>query len=264
MATDMNCTVSGGASNLAGDNDGTNTHDLYATVGGGFSNEATYWGDTILGGYNNAASGGGSFLGGGDNSVVSGNLSMAIGSRWCTASGIRSFAAGSLAKATGHGAFVWADASTSDPFTVSDTNRFGVRAQGGVYFYSQSNLLAGAYLPSNTGSWSSISDRNAKEDIKPVKPAEVLEKAACIPISTWRYKGEDPGIRHMGPMAQDVYAAFGLGDSDKGISTVDADGITLASIQALDQGTKDRGVRMNELEKEIERLSALARKLATK
>lgn len=34
-------------------------------------------------------------------------------------------------------------------------------------------------------------------------------------------------------MAQDFHAAFGLGSDDKGISTVDADGVALAAIQGL-------------------------------
>ena len=37
----------------------------------------------------------------------------------------------------------------------------------------------------------------------------------------------------MGPMAQDFYAAFGLGEDDTHISTVDADGVALAAIQGL-------------------------------
>ena len=37
----------------------------------------------------------------------------------------------------------------------------------------------------------------------------------------------------MGPMAQDFYAAFGLGADDRHIVTVDADGVALAAIQGL-------------------------------
>jgi cell division protein FtsB len=36
-------------------------------------------------------------------------------------------------------------------------------------------------------------------------------------------------------MAQDVYAAFGVGETDTGITTVDADGVALAAIQGLNQ-----------------------------
>jgi hypothetical protein len=54
-----------------------------------------------------------------------------------------------------------------------------------------------------------------------------------VPVSVWNYKSQNPSIRHMGPMAQDLHAAFGLGESDKGIATIDADGVALAAIQGL-------------------------------
>jgi TolA-binding protein len=61
----------------------------------------------------------------------------------------------------------------------------------------------------------------------------LLEKLNSIPIETWNFRSQDDSIRHMGPMAQDFYAAFGLGEDDKHISTVDADGVALAGVQAL-------------------------------
>lgn len=56
---------------------------------------------------------------------------------------------------------------------------------------------------------------------------------AQLPITTWNYKAEDETVRHMGSTAQDFYAAFGLGQDDRHISTVDAAGVSLAAIQAL-------------------------------
>ena len=50
----------------------------------------------------------------------------------------------------------------------------------------------------------------------------------------------------MGPSAQDFRAAFGLGHSDRMISTVDADGVALAAIQGLNR----------KLEREVESLAA--------
>ena len=43
----------------------------------------------------------------------------------------------------------------------------------------------------------------------------------------------DSDDRVMGPMAQDFRAAFGLGETELGISTIDADGVALAAIQGL-------------------------------
>jgi hypothetical protein len=92
---------------------------------------------------------------------------------------------------------------------------------------------AGVSLAPGSGSWSSISDRDAKTDLAAVDPRAILERVAKLDIATWRYKTQPPTIRHMGPMAQDFHAAFALGESDRQISTVDADGVALAAIQGL-------------------------------
>ena len=76
------------------------------------------------------------------------------------------------------------------------------------------------------------SDRHIKENFAKVNRASVLDRLAGIPISKWNFIGDD-GVVHMGPMAQDFYAAFGLGTDDKHISTVDADGVAFAAIQEL-------------------------------
>jgi len=78
-----------------------------------------------------------------------------------------------------------------------------------------------------------VSDRNAKHDITPLDPDQVLERVASMSISSWSYNDGDTGARHIGPMAQDFHDAFGTGSSDKCIPTVDANGVALAAIQAL-------------------------------
>lgn len=51
---------------------------------------------------------------------------------------------------------------------------------------------------------------------------------------------QDASVQHMGPMAQDFHAAFGLGDDDTRITTVDPDGVALAAIQGV-EGRERRG-----------------------
>jgi hypothetical protein len=96
------------------------------------------------------------------------------------------------------------------------------------------------------------SDRNAKENFKPVSPREVLDKVAALPLSEWNYKA-DTATRHIGPMAQDFHAAFGVGPDDKHIATVDADGVALAAIQGLNEKVE---VRMQKAETSIRELEA--------
>ena len=105
-----------------------------------------------------------------------------------------------------------------------------------------------------------MSDRNGKDNAEPVDARVVLDKVAALPIATWNYKAQEPSIRHIGPMAQDFAAAFGVGESDKTISTVDADGVALAAIQGLNQKVEDRSQmsedRIRALEAENARLKA--------
>jgi len=78
------------------------------------------------------------------------------------------------------------------------------------------------------------SDCNAKENFAPVSAQDVLNKVATLPITTWNFKDMKDG-RHMGPMAQDFYAAFGLGGGNTTITSIDPDGVALAAIQGLNQ-----------------------------
>ena len=58
---------------------------------------------------------------------------------------------------------------------------------------------------------------------------------------------DDATVRHLGPMAQDFAAAFGLGDNDQVINVVDANGVLMVAIQALYR-------RVQALEAEVEDL----------
>jgi trimeric autotransporter adhesin len=72
-------------------------------------------------------------------------------------------------------------------------------------------------------------------DFTPTEPREILDKVAALPIAIWKYKSQDKSIRHIGPTAQDFHAAFNVGENDRTITTVDADGVALAAIQGLNQ-----------------------------
>ena len=71
-----------------------------------------------------------------------------------------------------------------------------------------------------------------KTDLARIDDADVLDKVARLPIGTWSYLSER-GVRHVGPMAQDFHAAFGVGEDDRHITSIDEDGVALAAIKAL-------------------------------
>jgi hypothetical protein len=52
-------------------------------------------------------------------------------------------------------------------------------------------------------------------------------------------------------MAQDFHAAFSVGEDDRHITTVDADGVALAAIQALYRLVRERDVQIAALEARV-------------
>lgn len=78
----------------------------------------------------------------------------------------------------------------------------------------------------------------------------MLERVAGMPVSTWSYKSEDPTVRHLGPMAQDFHAAFGLGDTDRVYNSIDAHGVALSAIKALYERSLEQDARIDRLERE--------------
>ncbi|MCC6231572.1 MAG: tail fiber domain-containing protein [Verrucomicrobiales bacterium] len=113
------------------------------------------------------------------------------------------------------------------------------------------------------GTFVSASDRHRKERVSPVDPESVLARVAALPLAEWSYR-EDPGTRHLGPMAQDFHAAFALGEDDRHIAMVDADGVALAAIQGLhrkleaqERELKGRDERIGRLETELAELRGL-------
>jgi trimeric autotransporter adhesin len=140
------------------------------------------------------------------------------------------------------------------------TGRVFIKTPGGTTFFSNEGQNAGVSLAPGGGAWTTVSDRNAKENFTPVDTQEVLAKVASLPLSTWNYKSQDQSVRHLGPMAQDFKATFGLGESDTGITTVDADGVALAAIQALNAKLKEKESRIAELEQRLAAIEAAMRK----
>lgn len=112
------------------------------------------------------------------------------------------------------------------------------------------------------------SDRNRKTNINEVDPQHVLDRVVELPISTWSYIGNESTV-HMGPMAQDFRAMFGLGDTDLGISAIDSDGVALAAIKGLNQRLNEKEAELAEkdatiqdLNDRLSKLEALVERLA--
>ena len=96
------------------------------------------------------------------------------------------------------------------------------------------------------------SDRALKEGFVPVEPRAILARVVALPLETWSYRGEP--ARHLGPMAQDFAAAFGLGADDRRIHALDANGVALAAIQGLHALVEAQAARLALLERQCAEL----------
>ncbi|MES2777781.1 MAG: tail fiber domain-containing protein [Bacteroidota bacterium] len=223
----------------------------------------------------------------GINCVASGASSFALGEN-NTASGAASVALGYRAHTNARqGSFVFGDRSTTDTIRAGVNHSATWRLSGGFRIFTSSNLStgitlqsgasvsnwgqagaiistsAGAYL-STGGVWTNASDVNRKHHFETVSGEDILKRLRGISISRWSYRSEHDTVRHLGPMAQDFYAAFDLGNDERAIGTVDADGVALAGVQALDARTRNLSAQLELSKSENEalrkRLDALEKK----
>lgn len=250
----VGATIAGGGGVYSIDNFPNTVSADWGTVSGGFGNTATGFVATVAGGGFNTASGSYAAVAGGDGNTASGESSIAAGFN-NTAGGDYSFAAGQNATTSNAGAFLWCQGG--NPCTDEGTNSFVIAANGPISFYTGPGG-AGCKLAAGSGSWACSSDRNLKDNIRSINPLSVLETLVRMPISQWSMKADAAGHKHIGPMAQDFYAAFGLGDTDKYIAQGDAQGVALASIQGLYQMVQDK---LEQKDEEIQALKAQLRAL---
>jgi hypothetical protein len=270
QATSNGAAILGGSTNRA---NGVNSF-----LGGGSSNHANGNNSVLAGGEENTANANHSTIGGGYNNYAGGAMATIPGGFSNFAMANYSFAAGVLAYANHKSSMVlaanvWAEPG-NDYILSGGPEQIVLRADSGIYITNSGgvapfdytkliNTSTGAYL-SSSGDWTNSSDLNLKENFAEVDLRELLRKIARLEISEWNYRGDGDGIRHIGPVAQDFYALFGLGSDDKSISTVDPSGIALAAIKELYRTTEElklRIERIEDLENELDELKSLVRQL---
>jgi hypothetical protein len=107
------------------------------------------------------------------------------------------------------------------------------------------------------------SDRNLKTDFGSVRPEDILARVTALSIQSWRYTNELSGVHHVGPMAQDFRAAFGLGTDDKFIYFTDESGVALAAIQGLNGKLAEKETEIQDLKQQLEALRVSIKQLET-
>lgn len=185
-------------------------------------------------------------------SIANGSFGVAIGLQ-NSASGNFSVAIGKNARtANRQGSVVLGDGCagfSSDSVFPTANNQFVARGCGGIKMFTNQGLTAGVEIAAGGSGWSAVSDRNMKENFSIIDGEDVLRRLRGVPVTTWNYKSQNKVIRHIGPMAQDFFEAFSVGESERLINSIDIDGVSIAGIRALDERTARQQTRVEQLER---------------
>jgi hypothetical protein len=317
VASGYNSTVSGGSHNTASGSYsavGAGHHNAvsgeFSAVGGGRQNAASGHYSAVVGGYLNAASGQYSAVGGGFLNAASGQYSAVAGGLQNTASGYVSAVGGGVHNlSSGHYSVVAGGYSNTananyvmvygedvDP-SVTEAHRvyfFGDNTTGRPSGFLVINRLDGdhpihvgvnntngngAYL-STGGTWTNASTRDKKDRFTRLDPAEVLVRIHQLPVEGWYYKGTEE--YHIGPYAEDFYAAFGTGvheiietdatgaivrrpnpEVSHYLAASDVAGVALLGVKALSERSQAAENRQDALEARLEALIREIERLKT-
>jgi len=151
-------------------------------------------------------------------------------------------------------------------FTLVDTSRpvtwkFGTRVDnfeinlggsGKTEFLLKSNgdlQIQGALVQ--------VSSRAAKDRFEPVDPRMILDRVVEMPLLLWNYKDDSDSNRHLGPMAEDFHAAFGLGADTGRLAPSDTAGVALAAVQGLNAEVEELRAERDELRQELDEIRAV-------
>ncbi len=215
-------------------------------------------------GYFNTAGGQGS-VAIGFRSLALGDYSVALGNRTASCSGgtiSGNTCPGGIIRT---GTFLWGDESTTSFLQSQADNEFRVRANGGVRFRVSTSANGntpgaggnvGCDLTVAVPSWTCASSRDVKENFEAVDGAAVLSSLRRLPLATFNYIDDASRTRHLGPVAEDFYEAFGLGDSDKSINAQNMAGVSLAAAKALEARTAQLEAEAEALKEQVRRQHA--------
>jgi trimeric autotransporter adhesin len=193
--------------------------------------------------------------------INAGDYAIALGYR-STADADYSVAIGQRASTNGHpGAFVFADQSTTDSIEAAVNNEFAGRFAGGYRFRTNATLTTGCNLGAGTGIFTCSSTRNVKHGFLEVNGEDVLTRLSRMPVTSWVFDEDPSGARHLGPVAEDFRAAFGLGENDKTVGLNDLSGVALTAGKALEVRTRELKAAQAKLEETQRDLIARAAKL---
>ncbi len=110
-----------------------------------------------------------------------------------------------------------------------------------------------------TGTLSQGSSRLLKTAIEAVDPSDLFARALQLPVYQWSYIGRPASERHIGPMAEDFHALFGLGGDAARLAPSDVAGVALVAVQELATQVEQRKRDIAEIRARIDALEATAK-----
>jgi len=137
--------------------------------------------------------------------------------------------------------------------TLTGNTDFTMFPDGAVQFGSHFKLSPSGNLKI-AGKLTEGSSRTTKEDFVEVDGGKVLSLLEELPISRWSYKTDANGTSHMGPMAEDFYAAFGLGEDAQHLAPMDAAAVALVAVKEQQELLLEKDRQIGALQ---DRLAAL-------
>lgn len=148
-----------------------------------------------------------------------------------------------LSAAGGESIWTFDNNPVTDQLSISKAgtgiNEFLVRSNGDGRF--RGRVTASGF---NTSS-----SRTLKTDIEALDERAVLEQVLDLPVAQWRYRDDAEERVHIGPMAEDFQAVFGLGDG-RNIPLSDLGGVTLAAVQGLYRELRQRDEEITRLQQD--------------
>ncbi len=199
----------------------------------------------------------------GFGTMAGGNYSTAMGQN-TTANGNNSTAMGTNVAANGQGTLIIGDSNPGGLlYTSGNSDKFIARFYNGYYFLTSATgaTSRGVQISHDQTAWSSISDSTQKENFIAANGEDFLEKLKGLRLGSWNYKTKETNPeRFYGPMAQEVFAAYGqdaIGTigSDTLVNTLNMDGLLFIFAQELEKRTENLQKETADLKKENELLN---------
>lgn len=98
------------------------------------------------------------------------------------------------------------------------------------------------------------------EEEAAVHPAQILNGVRSLSLSQWQYAGDPDDVRHVGPLAGEFNATFGLGDSNT-VAPGDVAGVALAASQRLADENRILNRRLQRTNRKVGRVAKQLRAL---